>query len=506
MLVNSGGGGLYLSPIPVPTGNPGALRSAAGTYTSAQGEIERNRATLTGAISQAAGPSWQGTGAAAYIQAAKDLAATYALTSAALAKGASTLRTYATDLAAAQQAAKAANAAVATSNAAATALIPAESAAAQSAAAAQNAAQASSAADAQAAASPHSPSAHVAAQNARTAASQAQSAANADQNKVTSLSATYESDYSRAVTLCAQAQQEAHQAAQRAGAGFNAACTGLVGKNAKPVRGGAHGVPGGSPWKTLVGELAAWNDKAGWGLNAWGAFGVGLLGKAEVVYLETQADLGKSIGTFDDAVNAVMDGKGFFSSNYYGAVKDLNSAFGARRAAQTDLLDAIRPAGNDWGAMGVLGKAGLGLGMASDVVTMIAPSPSWGPGGVFGGNFDRGMAAANLGASGLALGSTLDIGFAVTVVGAAPVVVGVVVVGTAAYFAGEFVYQHWDTISHGIESAYNWTNNELNNANNWVNNEIDTGADWVGDKIGSGGRWLGHEASSLVSDATSWIP
>ena len=503
MLVDSGGGGLFLSPILVPTGNPGALRSAAGTYTSAHGEIERNRATLNSAISQASAGSWQGTGAAAYIQAARDLAATYALTSAALAKGATTLRTYATDLAAAQQAAKAANAAVATANAAASALIAAENVAAQSATAAQNAAQASSAADAQAAASPHSPAAHVAAQNARTAANQAQSAASADQSKVTSLSAIYESDRSRALALCAKAEQEARQAAQRAGAGFNAACTGLMGKNAKPVRGGAQGVPGGSPWQQLVGELAAWNDKAGWGLNAWGAFGVGLLGKAEVVYLEAQADLGKSISTFDEAVNAVLDGKGFFSSGYYGAVNDLNAAFGARRAAQSELLDAIRPAGNDWGAMGVLGKAGVGLGMASDVVTFISPSPSWGPGGVLGGNFDRGMAAANFAASGLALGATMDVGLATAALAipGVDIVVGAVLIGTAAYFAGEFVYQHWDTISHGIESAANWAGNEISSAGNWAGNEINKAGNWIGHEASSIGSDIGHG----LSDAVSWL-
>ena len=54
-------------------------------------------------------------------------------------------------------------------------------------------------------------------------------------------------------------------------------------------------------------------------------------------------------------------------------------------------------------------------------------------------------------------------------------VVAGVMIGTAAYFAGEFVYQHWGDITHGIETA---------------------------------GSWLGHEASSLGSDigkAFSWL-
>jgi hypothetical protein len=485
MLPDGGGSGLFLSPIPVPTGDPGALDRAAGTYTSAHGEIDRNHATLTSAISQAEGASWQGTGAAAYIGAAQELAATYALTAAALARGATTLRAYATDLAAAQRTARLANAAVATANSAASALLAAEATAAQSQSAAQEASQASTSADAQAAANPHSAAAHLAAQNARTAASDAQSTASADQSRVSALSAAYESDRSRALALCAQAEQEARLAATRAAAGFDAASTGLMGKAPQPVRGGAQGVAGGTPWQALVTELADWNDKAGWALNSWGAFGAVLLSKAEVVYLEAQAGLGKAVGTFDDAVEAVMNGKGFFSSGYYGAVQDLNDAFAARRAANAGLLDAIRPAGDDWGVMGVLGKAGLGLGMASDAVTMIAPPASWGPDGLLGGNTDRGLAAANLAASGLALGSTMDIGLA-TAAMAIPgvdVVVGGVLIGTAAYFAGEFVYQHWDTISHGVEHG------------------IEAAGSWAGHEISSFGDGVGHD----VSKALSWL-
>jgi hypothetical protein len=470
MYASDGGGGLFLTPIPVPPGDPAALTQAAGTYTAAQGAVSRDHATLASAASQAYGTAWQGTGAAGYVTATRDLVATYALTASALARGASTLRTYAADLTAAQATARQANAAVATSNAAAAKLLTAQGAAERSQAAATTAAQTSTTADATAAASPHSPSAQVAADHAKTAAGDAQSAADSDQRQLTALSSAWDSDYNRAVTLCARAQEQASQAATRAATGFSAASTGLMGKSPKPVRGNAQGVDGGSPWQDLIDRLADYNDKAGWGLNAWGAFGAVVLTKSEVVYLEAQADLGRKVGTFDDAVEAVMADKGFFSSNYYSAVDDLSGAFRARRAANADLLEAIRPAGNDWGAMGVLGKAGLGLGMASDVVTLAAPTPSFGPDGLLGGNTDRGMAAANLAASGLALGSTMDIGLAsaAMAIPGVDVVVGAVLVGTAAYFAGEYVYQHWGTISHGVEDA---------------------------------GNWVGHDATSLVGDA-----
>jgi hypothetical protein len=484
MLPSDGGDGLFLSPIPVPPGDPAALSHAAGTYASAQGQINRDRTALASAACQASGTSWQGTGAAGYISATNDLVATYALTSAALAKGATTLRAYAADLAGAQATARQANAAIATSNAAATKLLAAQATADQSQAAATDAARTSTTADATAAASPHSPSAKVTANQAKTAATSAQSTADADQGRVNTLSAAYEADHSRALTLCTQAQEQATQAGTKAAASFNAASTGLMGKTPTPVRGGAQGVPGGSAeteWQKIIDVTAGWNDKAGWGLNSWGAFGAVVMTKAEVVYLETQADLGKAIGTFDDAVDAVMADKGFFSSGYYPAVDGLNGAFVARRAANAGLLDAIRPAGSDWGALGVLGKAGLGLGMASDAVTMIHPSPSFGPDGLLGGNTDRGIAAANFAASGLALGSTMDIGLAsaAMAIPGVDVVVGAVLVGTAAYFAGEFVYQHWGAISHGVEHAASWAGHEANSLVDDAGHDLKKAFSWL---------------------------
>lgn len=123
--------------------------------------------------------------------------------------------------------------------------------------------------------------------------------------------------------------------------------------------------------------------------------------------------------------------------------------------------------------MDVLGRGGLGLGMASDVVTEIAPTPSFGPDGLLGGNTDRVMAGLNFTASGLAFGGSLGIDAAAGVVAIIPggqVVVGGVLIGTAAYFAGEYVYQHWGTIAglgadawHGIDSAGSWAGHQLSN-------------------------------------------
>jgi hypothetical protein len=481
MLVDDGGGGLFLSPIPVPPGDPGALSRAAGTYTAAHGEIERLRARLGGIAGQADGIAWTGLGAASYVSATTDLAAVYALTAGALARGATALRAFSDDLTSAQRTAHAANAAVATCNAAARAYLAVQATAEQTQADADDAAQASSTAQSLADANPHSVPARQSADTARTAANDAQSAADAAAGRASALLSQYEADYSRAVSLCSQAREQERQAVTKAGAAFNAAATGLMGKPATPVRGGASAVTGGSAWTTVINALSTGNNWAGPLLNGWGAFGAVVLTKAEAVYLESQADLGKAVDTYDAAIDAVLSDRGFFSSGFYTAQDAYNAAADVNAKALTGLQDAIRPAVGDPGPMALLGKVGLGAGMASDVITFIDPSPSFGPGGVLGGDTDRAMAAANFAASGLALGSSLDIGLATTAM-AIPgvnVVVGGVLIGTAAYFAGEYVYQHWGGITHAVNDA-----------------------------VDAAGSWAGHEADKLasaVTDPLSWL-
>lgn len=468
MVPSDGGpGGFFLTPIPVPPGDPGALSSAAGKYTAAHGEIVRQQALLKGAAGQAAGAAWTGIGAANYVAATTDLVAVYGLTGTALAQGATALKKFSTDLSDAQKMAHQANTAVAMFNAAARAYLSAQAAAEQAQTEADDAATASTTATNTANAHPHSVSAHQAADSAKTTASDTQTSANTAASRASTLLSQYETDYSRAVTLCTQAQQKAHQAVTEAGTAFNSATTGLMGKP-KPVTGGAKPVPGGSPWTTVLDALTVGNDRAGWVLNSWGAFGAVVLTKTGAQYLEAQADLGKAATTYDTAIDAVLADKGFFTSGFYKAQDAFNAAQDGNAKALTELQDAIRPAVGDAGVMAVLGKAGLGLGMASDVITFAAPTPSFGPGGILGGNTDRGMAAANFAASGLALGSSLDIGLATTAMAipGVDVVVGGVLIGTAAYFAGEFVYQHWGNITHAVDGA-------LNAAGSWAGHEVD---------------------------------
>ncbi len=245
MFANDGpGDGLFLSPVPVPQGDPAALSRAAATFTSAQGEIDRCQATLVSAAGQGGGFVWSGLGAAACASAASKLAAAYAGTSAALGRGATALRAYGANLEAAQQSARQANEAVTAANAAARALTDAQAAVQRTQQVSTDADQASTAADAQVIASPHSPAARIAAESARSTASDAASAANAAVARMSSLSVQYDTDRAAALTLCAKATEQASHATTQAVTAFGAAASELTGMSPKSARGGAAGVPG----------------------------------------------------------------------------------------------------------------------------------------------------------------------------------------------------------------------------------------------------------------------
>lgn len=480
-----GSGGMFLSPIPEPPGDPAALDHAAAVYTAAHGEIQRTKATLTGVAGQAGGGDWTGIGATDFAGTTTTLADAYGLTAGALARGAVALKAFSHDLAAAKQTARQANAAVATANAAASALIGAQSAAELKQLAADDAAQTATTARAHAAANPHAPAAQTAADLAGAAANDAHSAATSAWNHVTTLTTQWQADHSRAVALIANAHTQATRASAKAATAFDAAATELAGGSPHGGRGAAHGVPGGGVWQTVIGKLATLNDHAGWGLNAWGSFGVVVLGRAGLNLAEKDAQYAEASEGYDAAISAVFDGNGgFFGPNgWYAWQAKFNEAQDAKIEAAADLDEAVAPTKGFVG--GVLGRAGLGLGMASDLATELKPSASWGPDGMLGGNTDRVMAGLNFGASGLALGSSFGLDAAATVVAVIPggqVVVGAVLLGTSAYFAGEFVYQHWSTIAHWGSDAW--------------------GA------LDSAGSWTGHTATSLghdISKAWSWL-
>jgi hypothetical protein len=461
MIANDGGGtGLFLSPVPEPPGDPAALSRGAATYTAAHGELERDRATLSSTAGQATGTTWRGAGAAGFVAAAEELASAYALTSSALAQGATALRGYAADLAAAKETARRANAAIGEANSLASALLTAQSAAEGAQSAADGASQAATSAQAQAAAAPHSPTAQVAADSARSAANEAASAAQEAWNRVTTLSGQYEAARSHALTLAGEARTQASLAASKASAGFEAAVANLFGVNPRPARGGAHGVPGGGlTWPQVVSNLAKWNDRAGWALNSWGAFGAFVTGRKELGYLDASSTLRSAYEAEDEAFWKFYSREGSYF-DWAPKMAAYNAAADGAKGAFKDLRESITPGE---GVMGVVGRFGLAAGIGSDIVTEISPNKSFGPDGLLGGNTDRVMAGLNIGASGLALGDSFGIGAAsaAMAIPGVDVVVGGVLVGTAVYAGGEFVYQHWHGIEHGISSAASWVGHEL---------------------------------------------
>jgi hypothetical protein len=482
MRVSDGGSGLFLSPVPIPPGDPAALSRGAATYSAATAEIERNRAMLTAAAGQAGGAAWAGTGAAGYMSATSELAVCYGLTAAALASGATALRAYAASLATAKETARRANAAVATANAAASALLNAQQAAADAQTAAVNAAADATTAEAHATANPHSPAAQVAAQSARTAATDAQSASDTAQGRVSTLTAQYDADRAIALRLSSLAQEEARQAAVRAGAGFDAAANELIGKSARPIPGGAHPVTGPSPWQRIITTLAGWNGNRVVGAIAsgLGVFGAVLLSRNEYNYLGKLSELADSQVAEDDAFRAFLSGRGSLD-DWLTSVDRFSNSLTEHSDALKELQDAVTA--GDGGLMDAIGKAGLGVAIVSDIIVIAAPGKSYGPGGLFGGNDDRAMASANLAASGLAIGGDLgiDAATAALAIPGVDVIAGGVLIGTGAYFAGEYVYSHY---GHDIAKLGEQAWDDLGTANNWVNNQVDD---------------LGHDVSKVLS-------
>lgn len=95
----------------------------------------------------------------------------------------------------------------------------------------------------------------------------------------------------------------------------------------------------------------------------------------------------------------------------------------------------------------------LGAGIASDIYSEFRPSDAFGSSGEV---LDRVSSGLNITASGLALGDAADIGAATLLMGVpgVDVVVGGVLIGTAAYATAELVWQHYgNDIKHGWHDA-----------------------------------------------------
>jgi uncharacterized protein YukE len=289
-----------------------------------------------------------------------------------------------------------------------------------------------------------------------------------------SIDATMQQAYRQAMATCSDAYQRAESAA--------AACASTLAEVASASTScAATNFP--LP-PSLIDQVASANDKAGWVLNAWGIAGAFLTAKAAAAYagsVEAYRAASEAAGGANSAKWNMGDQPE--RSQWSSLMREAKTAKGEMAEAHDDFETSMAPEAGSWGVMDTLGRAGLVLGMGSDVVTLLGPSKPWGPGDALGGNFDRGMAAANFAASGVALSSSLGMTFGMEgVLMAVPgvdVAVGVVMVGTTLYFTGEFVYRHWSDITHFATGAWH------------------TVSSWGGD--------VARGAGSLWHSATSWL-
>jgi hypothetical protein len=127
--------------------------------------------------------------------------------------------------------------------------------------------------------------------------------------------------------------------------------------------------------------------------------------------------------------------------------------------------------------------------MLGDVLTEWRPGPGFGPHGMFGGNASRVVAGVNFAASGIALGSSLGYawaGAALAVIPGGQVVVAGVLIGTTLYFAGSFVYQHWNDVVNwgkdawqGVEDVKSWAENEVGKLGSGIGHDIGKALSWL---------------------------
>jgi uncharacterized protein YukE len=168
---------------------------------------------------------------------------------------------------------------------------------------------------------------------------------------------------------------------------------------------------------------------------------------------------------------------------YEGSVAD--DAFGELAQSATGIGDV--PSGFA-GALDIVGKIALPIGVLTDVGIMADGQSS---------GLDKGMAAANLGGIAFAATGTELGGTALALVGidsvaaCIPVAGEVVIAATALFFAGEFVYTHWDDIRQWAGDAGHFAASVYNDANQLANTGLTDGQHLVMTGL--------HDAGQLVN-------
>lgn len=143
---------------------------------------------------------------------------------------------------------------------------------------------------------------------------------------------------------------------------------------------------------------------------------------------------------------------------------------------------------------GVIGKVGLPLAMAGDVATIVKPGKEQGA----HATTTRVMAGANFAASGTLLAAGAGV---VTLTPVGAVVVGGVLVGTAAYAVGDLVYENREAIGHGLQVAAGWTEDRLEDAGGWVYDEVAGAVHELGD----GAKAVGGAVDDVRHTVLGWV-
>lgn len=130
------------------------------------------------------------------------------------------------------------------------------------------------------------------------------------------------------------------------------------------------------------------------------------------------------------------------------------------------------------GAGKVLRVGGDALNVAGDVMMLVSPSQN----ALGGAGTERAMAGINLAGIGISGGASLT----ATLLGAnavadwIPGVGEAVMLGTAAYFVGDLVYQNWGTISHAAGAVVHDVGNVAHKAFSAVGNAVSSGLSAIG--------------------------
>lgn len=153
------------------------------------------------------------------------------------------------------------------------------------------------------------------------------------------------------------------------------------------------------------------------------------------------------------------------------------------------VLDAAKAGGlPDAGAIGALGKLAAVVGVAGDVFTLIDPGVQ---NPVEGGAL-RGAAGLNIVGTGMAFAPTLAGLVGINAVADwIPVAGQIIMVGTGLFLAGDWLYHHWDEVSHFV------TDTVPHFFTSTVPNALGDAASATGHAFVSGAKAVGNFFSSL---------